>query len=113
MNFSKEPLVPYQSEEYFDLEPLFNSPLELVVFREFLRQQLGTSYDYLGAISTVATWIPRDWTDPNRWYCSEILAAALMASSTNVKLVRMIEAMHYSCPIPTFYNILKEISHEK
>lgn len=40
----------------------------------FARDQIGKGYDYLGAIGV--PW-RAPWHDPRRWYCSELLEAAL------------------------------------
>lgn len=40
----------------------------------FARAQIGKPYDYLAALGV--PWRTR-WDDPRRWYCSELLEAAL------------------------------------
>lgn len=42
----------------------------------FARTQVGKPYDYLGAVGV--PWRTR-WDDPARWYCSELVEAALAA----------------------------------
>ena len=46
----------------------------------FARQQIGKSYDYLAAAGV--PWRTR-WDDTRRWYCSELLEAALAAGGRN------------------------------
>jgi uncharacterized protein YycO len=41
---------------------------------EFAREQIGKPYDYLAAFGV--PW-RTDWDNPDRWYCSELLEAAL------------------------------------
>lgn len=42
----------------------------------FIEERIGAAYDLLGAI-TCPFPMPRRLQNPNRWYCSEIVAAAL------------------------------------
>ena len=43
-------------------------------FWGFMQDQLGKPYD----LSAIAAFIAdRDWHDPNAWFCSEVIAAAL------------------------------------
>lgn len=42
-------------------------------FWEFLDAQIGKPYDF-GAIAGIL--IHRDWRNPNKWFCSELVAAA-------------------------------------
>ncbi len=44
----------------------------------FARTTLGAKYDWLGAIG-LPLLRSKDWQDPNRWWCSEWIAAALGA----------------------------------
>lgn len=46
------------------------------LFEGFLRSQVGKLYDTL-AISSFVTG--RDWQAPDSWFCSELIAAALIA----------------------------------
>ena len=43
---------------------------------DFAWAQLGKPYDYLGAFSVP---FRTHWQDPERWYCSELVEAALIA----------------------------------
>lgn len=43
---------------------------------QYARQQIGKPYDYLAAAGV--PW-RTPWDDPRRWYCSELLEAALAA----------------------------------
>lgn len=40
----------------------------------FTRAQIGKPYDFL---SVLGAWWQRNWHDPDRWMCSELVAAAL------------------------------------
>lgn len=44
----------------------------------FLLNQLGAGYDWFGAIG-LPLLRSGDWQDPNRWWCSELILAALGA----------------------------------
>lgn len=44
-------------------------------FHAFLRDQLGKPYD---TTAILAMLVQRTWTDPDSWFCSELVAAALM-----------------------------------
>lgn len=50
--------------------------IEKRVFK-FLQDQLGKPYDW-SAIGGMA--VRRDWHDPNKWFCSELVAAAFEAA---------------------------------
>ena len=39
-----------------------------------LRQEIGKSYDWLAIISLV---VKRDWEQPDKWFCSELIAHAI------------------------------------
>lgn len=44
-------------------------------FHAFMREQLGKPYD----IAAIAAFVAgRDWRDDNAWFCSELVAAALV-----------------------------------
>lgn len=45
-------------------------------FHAFLRLQIGKPYDLMAIAGIVAQ---RDWQNPNAWFCSELIAAALAA----------------------------------
>lgn len=42
----------------------------------FAWSQIGKPYDYLGALGMP---LRSDWQNPNKWYCSELVEAALLA----------------------------------
>jgi hypothetical protein len=46
-------------------------------FHSFLRAQLGKPYDTEAILGMLTH---RDWQEPGRWFCSELVAAALCAS---------------------------------
>lgn len=50
------------------------SPEETDTFHSFLRSQIGKPYDFV-AIAGIA--MARDWQAQNKWFCSELQAAAL------------------------------------
>jgi len=50
------------------------SPDQTDAFHSFLRAQIGKPYDFWAIAGIVAQ---RDWNDTNRWFCSELIAAAL------------------------------------
>lgn len=50
------------------------TPEQADSFHAFMRSQIGKSYDFIAIASIV---IERDWQDTDRWFCSELVAAAL------------------------------------
>jgi hypothetical protein len=48
---------------------------------EFLSQQVGAKYDYLGALG-IPLLYSTDWADTSRWWCSELVFAAIGAGGT-------------------------------
>ncbi len=46
------------------------------VFHAWLRSQIGKPYDIEAILAFVAR---RDWQEPDSWFCSELIAAALVA----------------------------------
>jgi uncharacterized protein YycO len=44
-------------------------------FHTFLREQIGKPYDFTAIAAFVAR---RDWQRPDSWFCSELIAAALL-----------------------------------
>ena len=42
-------------------------------FHNFLYEQIGAPYDW-GAV--FGLWLGRNWRDPKRWFCSELIARA-------------------------------------
>jgi uncharacterized protein YycO len=46
---------------------------------EFAEKQLGKPYDYTALLGIM---FRRDWQDDRRWFCSELVASALMAGGT-------------------------------
>lgn len=44
-------------------------------FHRFMLDQVGKPYDFSAVLSFVAR---RNWHSPDRWFCSELVAAALM-----------------------------------
>lgn len=62
--------------------------MELVVpnieaMREFLRSVEGDGYDWAGAIG-IPFLRSDNWQDPGRWWCSELLIAALHAGGLDI-----------------------------
>jgi hypothetical protein len=51
---------------------------DIEAMRAFLREQLGAGYDWLGAAG-IPVLRSDDWQDPDRWWCSELIIAALAA----------------------------------
>lgn len=51
--------------------------------RAFLREQLGAGYDWPGAAG-IPFLRSDDWQDPSKWWCSELLIAALAAGGLYV-----------------------------
>lgn len=54
--------------------PLPASPEQADAFHAFLRAQVGKPYDFV-AIAGIA--LGRDWQSDDKWFCSELIAAAL------------------------------------
>ena len=50
---------------------------QLEQMRQFITKTLGCPYDWFGAIGL---GIDRDWQHPDQWFCSEWVAAALLAA---------------------------------
>lgn len=50
------------------------TPAETESFHQFMREQVGKPYDFLG-IAGLA--LARDWQNPDAWFCSELVAAGL------------------------------------
>jgi hypothetical protein len=48
---------------------------EYALFREFLEKQVRKPYDYKGIFGFA---LGRAWFDDSRWFCSELIAAALI-----------------------------------
>jgi hypothetical protein len=66
-------------KDSFSQEMIVSIPAEPAMtdaFHSFLRAQLGKPYDVEAIVAFVAR---RDWQDPNKWFCSELQAAALAA----------------------------------
>lgn len=53
------------------------TPQQAEAFYGFLRSQIGKPYDVLAIAAFV---VGRDWQCPDRWYCSELGAAAEVAA---------------------------------
>ena len=70
-------------EERLRLEPrkwdVIEMPGETEVAAKFIRGQAGLKYDWVGLFCTMI--FPFGWEAPNRWFCSEIVAAALGISN--------------------------------
>lgn len=47
----------------------------------FAESQNGTGYDFWGALGL---GLHRDWQDPSSWWCSEFVAAALLAGGAKL-----------------------------
>lgn len=43
----------------------------------YAETMVGKSYDYI-AVALLGLPFPRQWTDDNRWFCSELVAASLL-----------------------------------
>jgi hypothetical protein len=48
---------------------------QLAAFENFLKQQLGKPYDMVDLLANFG--IARNWRNPDKWWCSELLGAAL------------------------------------
>jgi hypothetical protein len=53
-----------------------SAALDANAFYAFLRKQEGKPYDFMGLIGAFIT--RREWDKPDKWWCSELQAAALM-----------------------------------
>jgi hypothetical protein len=51
---------------------------DIEAMRAFLRDKLGAGYDWLGAVG-LPVLRSGAWQDPERWWCSELILAALGA----------------------------------
>lgn len=51
---------------------------DIEAMHEFLNSVLGSGYDWLGALG-LPVLRSGDWQDPTRWWCSELILAALGA----------------------------------
>lgn len=51
------------------------TPDQVTKFYEFMKEQIGKPYDYDGIVHLVLG--TRDWRAGNKWFCSELIAAAL------------------------------------
>lgn len=51
------------------------TPFQEYAAKEFVYHQLGKPYDIWGALGL---GLGRDWQDDQRWFCSELMAAALL-----------------------------------
>lgn len=56
--------------------PLPSVPPQDDAFHAFLRAQRGKPYDMTAIAALIAE---RDWQEPDSWFCSELIAAGLMA----------------------------------
>lgn len=56
---------------------------QAAAFHEFLRAQLGKSYDLTAIEALVAQ---RDWREPDSWFCSELQTAALESAGLLLEL---------------------------
>lgn len=66
----------------------------------FLRAQIGKPYDVLGVVG----FIPReDWRQPNKWFCSELKAAAL--SHANPELAPLFAHASRVAPTPLYRDL--------
>jgi hypothetical protein len=73
------PGVQIRSPEYADWALvkkvwLQATPVQLQVFYKFLTDQIGKPYDKRAIMGFIAG---RDWREPDAWFCSELIAAAL------------------------------------
>jgi uncharacterized protein YycO len=46
------------------------------IFEQFLRRQVGKEYDFRAIWALFLT--SRDWQDPNKWFCAELVAGAFI-----------------------------------
>jgi len=69
----------FKREEYVELAAKPNAE---DAFNSFLHAQLGKAYDMkvIEAIAASALLGERNWRDPGKWICSELIAAALEAA---------------------------------
>jgi hypothetical protein len=56
---------------------------DLEAMRAFLREQLGALYDVLGAMG-MPFLRSGNWEDPERWWCAELVIAALLAGGVKI-----------------------------
>ena len=66
---------------------------------EFIKAQMGKPYDF-GAICGI--WLHRDWAKPDRWFCSELVAAA--CRHAGIKLVGDAEMLDRITPRDILYS---------
>jgi hypothetical protein len=55
-------------------EAIATTPEMAEIFHTFLRAQIGKKYDVMAIAGIV---LQRDWQHADRWFCSELMAAAL------------------------------------
>lgn len=68
--------------------------------RKFAQEQVGKKYDYTALYAL--PFIDRDWSSPGKWFCSELVAAALQEGGVTLFRVpkhRVTPAMIYSSPL--------------
>lgn len=56
---------------------------DIEAMRAFLREQLGADYDWAGAAG-IPFLRSDNWQDPDKWWCSELIIAALAAGGLYV-----------------------------
>lgn len=54
------------------------------IFWRFVLLQLGKNYDWRGIFCWFCPSIFRNWQNPDRWFCSELVAAGLKEAGINV-----------------------------
>jgi hypothetical protein len=56
-------------------------------FHNFCYEQLGAPYDWRAIFGL---WLGHEWRDPNRWFCSELMARALEVSGYFMPLASVV-----------------------
>lgn len=92
-NVARRPLIDITSDASLYSIREFDVPNPKKTY-DFLRRQLGKKYDTLGVFGI---GLHREWSTPDRWFCSEISEAALEAgglSRFKAEYVRRVTPMH-------------------
>lgn len=70
------PLAPLKHTwEYHDLGDIEITTKQLEYVKEFIKQQEGKKYDWLGIVCSQT--LPFNWHSKNKWFCSEIVTKLL------------------------------------
>ena len=66
------PISSYKQVERYEVD----APDSVI---DFAKNQIGKPYDWWGVLNFLAP--NRDWQDPSKWFCSELVAASFAASN--------------------------------